>query len=577
MLFRSKKDRLWFFSSGRYQSTNDQIANAFYSDGRPGIQDQYIKSVSLRMTWQISPKNKLSAYDNRIFKFKGHEITALQDVGTASLRRDPVLYYVAQAKFTSTVTNKLLFETGYSSNIENYTNFYQPGIRKERGTPEWFSNASRFDRTTGTRTTAGSINLGNYPERFVASAGTSYVTGSHNFKTGLQWTFGSFVQTRDANADLIQEYLNGVPASVSVYNTPTRSLPSLDGDIGIYGQDTWSFKRLTLNAGIRWDYLRGSINAQDAPPGRFAPARHYEPISCQTLKGMTCWSSFSPRLGVTYDPFGTAKTSIRASFGRYVQPETTGFISTYNPMFQTSERRTWKDTNLDNIAQDSEIGPSPNASFGSLAGRRPDPNYQREYNLQYSAGVQREIVRNVSVTTAWYRRTAGNLPYADNQVYSLSDWTPVNVISPLNGEVITAYNLNKDKFGLAQDIVDINSKDSNTRRNAYTGFELSTAARLPHRANVFAGWTTERTVDVNCNNPDDPNTRRFCDQSTMKVPFRHEYKLAGNLPLWYGFEISGSFTSYAGATVISATNPSISLQTAWNVDRKSTRLNSSHG
>jgi hypothetical protein len=96
---------------------------------------------------------------------------------------------------------------------------------------------------------------------------------------------------------------------------------------------------------------------------------------------------------MTYDPFGTAKTAIKASFGRYVQPETTGFISTYNPMFQTSERRTWKDNNSDNIAQDSEIGPSPNASFGTLAGRRPDANYQREYNLQYSVGIQRELAQ----------------------------------------------------------------------------------------------------------------------------------------------------------------------------------------
>ena len=37
------------------------------------------------------------------------------------------------------------------------------------------------------------------------STSTSYVTGSHAFKTGVQWTFGSFLQTRDANADLVQE------------------------------------------------------------------------------------------------------------------------------------------------------------------------------------------------------------------------------------------------------------------------------------------------------------------------------------------------------------------------------------
>ena len=560
-----KKDKVWFFGSWRYQSTDDQIANAFYSDGRPGVQDQYINSLTLRLTWQISSKNKLSGYNNRIFKFKGHEITALQDVGTASLRRDPVIYYTGQAKLTTTMSSKLLLENGYSSNVQNYTDFYQPGITKDRFTPEWYANASRFDRTTGTRTTAGAINIGQYPTRYVLSSAASHVTGSHAFKTGVQWNFGSFTQTRDANADMQQEYLNGTPASVSVYNTPTRSRPFMDADVGIYGQDTWSFKRLTFNLGVRYDYMRGSIGEQDAGPGRFAPPRHYDAISCKELPGMTCWSSLSPRLGVTYDPFGTAKTAIKASFGRYVQPETTGFISNYNPMFQTSERRTWSDTNGDNIAQDSEIGRSPNANFGILAGRRPDPDYQREYNTQYSVGVQHEVIRSMSVNAAWYRRTASNLAYSDNQAYSLDDWTPVTVISPLNGEVITAYNLNRAKFGLPQDIIDFNSKDSSTRRNVYTGFEVSTQARLPRRTNLFAGWSADRTVDVSCNNPDDPNLLRFCDQGALGMPFRHEFKLSGNLPLWYGFEISGSLTSYAGATAITTTSLSTALQVNWNI------------
>ena len=297
-----------------------QIANAFYSDGRPGVQDQYINSVSLRLTWQISARHKLSAYDNRIFKFKGHEISALQDVGTASLRRDPVLYYTAQAKFTSTITNKLLLETGYSTNVENYTDFYQPGITKDAAHPNGFPmrrasiERSAHEEPPG-RSTSASIRSDSccrLPPR------TS--TGSHAFKTGVQWTFGSFLQTRDANADLVQEYQSGVPVSVSVYNTPTRSVPYMDGDTGIYGQDTWSFKRVTFNLGLRFDYLRGSIGTQDAGPGRFAPPRHYDPITCKTLPGMTCWSSFSPRLGITYDPFGTSKTAIKASFGRYVQP-----------------------------------------------------------------------------------------------------------------------------------------------------------------------------------------------------------------------------------------------------------------
>jgi len=35
----------------------------------------------------------------------------------------------------------------------------------------------------------------------------------------------------------------------------------------------------------------------------------------------------------------------------------------------------------------------------------------------------------------------------------------------------------------------------------------------------------------------DPNSLRFCDESG-RMPFRPEFKLAGNMPLWKGFEVS---------------------------------------
>jgi hypothetical protein len=399
-----QKDKVWFFASGRYQSTNDQIANAFYRRpaGRAGsVHQEHQPAVDVA----DQPEEQAERVRRPHLQIQGHEITALQDVGTASLRRDPVRTTSARPSSHRRSPISCSLKPGIQRTSRTTPISTSQALRRyaahRNGLPTRRASIARWGHTND----AGSINIGQYPERFVLSTSTSYVTGSHAFKTGVQWTFGSFLQTRDANADLVQEYQSGVVASVSVYNTPTRSVPYMDGDTGIYAQDAWSFKRVTLNLGLRYDYLRGSIGTQDAGPGRFAPPRHYDPITCQTLPGMTCWSSFSPRLGMTYDPFGTAKTAIKASLGRYVQPETTGFISTYNPMFQTSERRTWKDTNSDDIAQDSEIGPSPNASFGTLAGRRPDANYQREYNLQYSVGIQRELAQNISLTAARYRRT----------------------------------------------------------------------------------------------------------------------------------------------------------------------------
>jgi hypothetical protein len=122
----------------------------------------------------------------------------------------------------------------------------------------------------------------------------------------------------------------------------------------------------------------------------------------------------------------------------------------------------------------------------------------------------------------------------------------VDIVSPINGEVITVYNLHQAKFGQV-DNVDRMSRDSNLRRNTYNGFELGASGRLPNGANVFGGWTGERTIDVNCDSVSNPNSFRFCDQSQLDMPFRHEFKLAGTYPLPYQFSVSAALVSWAGS------------------------------
>ncbi|MGC4081892.1 MAG: hypothetical protein QM736_07245 [Vicinamibacterales bacterium] len=45
------------------------------------IDDQQITSAMLRLTWQMSPKNKLGIYYDRLYKTRGHDMTAGTDRG----------------------------------------------------------------------------------------------------------------------------------------------------------------------------------------------------------------------------------------------------------------------------------------------------------------------------------------------------------------------------------------------------------------------------------------------------------------------------------------------------------------
>ena len=74
-----KKDKLWFFATARDIRTNNKIANTVQDDGSQGIDDQYIRSALTRLTWQMSPRNKLAGYYGRLNKYRGHDMQSRYD------------------------------------------------------------------------------------------------------------------------------------------------------------------------------------------------------------------------------------------------------------------------------------------------------------------------------------------------------------------------------------------------------------------------------------------------------------------------------------------------------------------
>ena len=111
-----KKDKLWFFTSGRMWSVNAPVADTFvppsgtsYRNGvagcrngtlqcETGIDDQKIKSGLLRLTWQATSKHKFSVYYDEIDKYRGHGMNAGDDPNTSSQIWTSPIYNSAAAK-----------------------------------------------------------------------------------------------------------------------------------------------------------------------------------------------------------------------------------------------------------------------------------------------------------------------------------------------------------------------------------------------------------------------------------------------------------------------------------------------
>jgi hypothetical protein len=573
-----KKDKLWFFFTGRYNSVDNFIANTFFDDGSQGIDDQYIKQGLVRLTWQMSSRNKLSAYFDEIDKYRGHDMQSLDDPETAALQWFSPAYHTSQIKWTSAMSSRMLIEAGWSSNLEYYTNSYQEGVGKSRFTPDWFASASRLELGLGGRKTAATAQNTQSPERQNVQASVSYVTGSHNFKFGMQYQWGDFLHTVDANADLTQQYRSTaatgpftVPDSVIVRNTPLVYGERLNRDLGFYAQDSWRLKQLTVNAGIRYETLKAQVLAGKSPAGRWAPERNFAEI-----ENLPKWSDWAPRFAAVYDLLGNGKTALKYSLNRYNQSRTTGIAADYNPLRSlTSTALPWRDLNSDDIAQgfrtfnpDGTVsncvyqtagceidlsGLSPN--FGVAALNRYG-DYPRTWNLEQAVEVQHEVLRSLSVSGSWFRGAFRNLTTIVNESWSRSDYTPYTFYNPVTGDPIQVFA--RSAAAQARPTRNIDTLDPD-RERMYQAFNLEFTARPGRGATLFGGMSFERQLDVTCSQPDDPNVpaalgtiaggvanAAFCDDRENGIPYRRGFKLAGSLPLPWGITLSGVFQSNHG-------------------------------
>jgi hypothetical protein len=122
-----------------------------------------------------------------------------------------------------------------------------------------------------------------------------------------------------------------------------------------YLQDTFSFDRLSINAGVRWDKQTGenlpTVVPANASFPDILPAIDY-PGSGRPFT----WDDWQPRLGITYALGANRSTVLKASYARYADALGTGTIDNVNPIAGVSYGYyAWNDANHDNLVQVGEI------------------------------------------------------------------------------------------------------------------------------------------------------------------------------------------------------------------------------
>jgi len=424
------KDKLWFFATARWTSADNYVTqdypNKNFQAGvtptnllnnttmtyAPDLNQQLLstpgggghyKEQTLRLTWQVNPKNKISGYyNNKMRRYIGNTATTAFE-STNNSYFFPFSDQLGQ--WSAPVTNRLLLEAGIWHHQETWGgsigdfNRVDPlaigvtDLNAQSLTPNYVQLIQNYHGRVGT-----AYSPSHNPNTRTNGA-VSYITGSHAFKTGfdLAWADRGFwngsivpysylVNTLPSNGkglgipvptglllrsdgciDPLARIVNGaLTTPTTAYNAsmncPTFQEFKIDQEGGAFVQDRWTFNRLTLNLGVRLDWFNSSQPTYHLSPSLLTPLRNYDVPAYDTVR-MKDWT---PKMAMAWDVFGDGKTALKVNLSKYVlglslaasNPLITlsnsNIVTTAGSNITGAPGRTWTDNN-NNFIPDCDL------------------------------------------------------------------------------------------------------------------------------------------------------------------------------------------------------------------------------
>ena len=525
------RDRLWFFATYRNWSAYNYLGNTFDSQGNQAVDDQRIQDGTLRLTWQVAARHKVAAMYDRSAKWRGHRpnnwINASINEPVSSVVQTTRRNYIGELKWSSPLSNKLLAEFAVFQLPVDYNLSFEPEAAPDA--------IATFDQIRSVFTGVSPRQDTNSASMFTYAGYVSYVTGSHNFKAGLQMRTGWSEELFETRGDIVQIVSNGTPQSVRLVNNPSGHKES-GVNTGLYVQDSWTFGRLTLNPGLRYDRFVMSIPEQSAGAGTWVPARSFA-----EQENIVNWNTLSPRLGFALDLFGDGRTALKGGLSRYdrlagvtiVQP-----LNLKNIAFQTCP---WTDPSGDLRAQNSEIvfercTGSLQPSLGFV-----EEGLKRPHQWEYTVVVQRQIGARTSVMAGYYGRRFWNLYTTVNDAVPPTAYSPVTILNPLTLQPMTVYNQDPATRGQVRNVL----KTIPDLRQTYNGVEFQVNTRLTD-VTFFAGLTIGRNEgDQDGGDLNNPNVQ-INNQGAIGFDAPYQFRGGFSYALPADFQFSGSIREQSG-------------------------------
>jgi hypothetical protein len=596
-----ERDKLWFYSSVRLQGNRNYVAglwnnlnagNADLWTYNPDLTQQAVfdltsYSANTRLTWQASPRNKFNIYYDNQWRDYGFTVANISPE-SRNHWSFPRLH-TGTLSWSSPRTNRVLLEAKASIHAEDIRDFYPTdpadpfrtliAVTEQGGTIPGLTY-----RGLGAAMPTNPASIGeNTTNTYEVTASMTYVTGSHALKVGFNdfWGTQSYA-SNDVASETSYRFNNGVPNQITERQTLYSGIyGGVRSELGLYVQDKWTLRRLTMSPALRFDYVSTGFDPFTLGPAPLVPNRNISFADTPWYR----FNDLNPRVGASYDLFGDGKTAIKGNVGRYnlaVDPSQGNPIST---QLVPRVTRSWNDSapigspqyytprcDLINPMANGDCGTISDLRFGTaIPSNTFDPATltgfgQRPYDWEFSTSVQHEVMPRVGIDVGYFRRIYGNFTVTDNLAVTPADFGAFSVPAPVDprlpnggGYVVSGlYNVNPNKVGQVNNYITM-ADNFGGQSEHWNGVDFNVNARFVGGALLRGGLSTGRTTQDTCaivtGRPDltvttTIGTVQSTDMCHVQTPFLTQVKLLGTYPIpKVDVDVAATFQSLPGTLI----------------------------
>jgi len=380
------KDKLWFWTGGAVQ---DIRKKALVGD----IVKQDLKNFEFKLNAKLGKHRLEGFFDWSNKTVLGRISNSVKDAWESHYEQtSPHPFYKIQDEF-------LISDNFFVSAKASY---FEGGFKLSPIGP--VGGIAYYDAATGAY--SGTYYESDYirPQKFYQLTGVAFVDNlfgaAHEMKFGAEYKWWLRKRIRTYYSQRL--YFNNLAAgdSYRAYIYRNSDLDQPYNRIGLFFQDSMTFKRLTVLLGARYDIQHGRVNELhvDGSSVDWAGADNLPPVTVTPADLNFKWKHISPRIGLIYDLFGDGRTLAKANFAIYGEHMDTSFTyalaSTYGYVYWN-----WDDINGDKAVQTNEIGSARvrDSAVQTSPEERFDSNLESPKTLEFTVGLEHELFKDFAV------------------------------------------------------------------------------------------------------------------------------------------------------------------------------------